>query len=46
MPPWIVYHDTDKQGFTVQNNQLHNIAGYMYSIHVLFVHSFLQLDNK
>ena len=30
--------------FTIQNNQLYNIAGYLYPIHTLYVIFFVQLD--
>ena len=35
-----------KQVFSVQNNQLYNIAGYLYSIRALFAIYTVQLDNK
>ena len=35
-----------QQVFSVQNNQLYNIAGYLYSIRALFVLYLMQLDNK
>ena len=35
-----------KQVFSIQNNQLYNIAGYLYSIRALFAIYLVQLDNK
>ena len=35
-----------KQIFSIQNNQLYNIAGYLYSIRALFAIYLVQLDNK
>ena len=39
-------HRLNSLFFSVQNNQLHNIAGYLYPNHALFVLYFVQLDNK
>ena len=39
-------HRLNSLFFSVQNNQLHNIAGYLYPNHALFILYFVQLDNK
>ena len=41
-----VRHRLSSLFFSVQNNQLHNIAGYLYPNHALFILYFVQLDNK
>ena len=39
-------HRLNSLFFSVQNNQLHKIVGYLYPNHALFVLYFVQLDNK
>ena len=46
---WVFLRDVEEKSkvfFTVQNNELYNIAEYLCFIRALFVLYFVQLDNK